>query len=116
MKKEDIQIAKAKQFVFNARTTETGLKELNEVKSKMELGWDEFVIDGMCGHYKLDKAVMTLPKKSRLPKNRRRRTSPQRRKAERNHQLIAILKRSNRKKYNGRRVARSFGEFYWLPD
>jgi hypothetical protein len=32
------------------------------------VGWDELVIDGMCAHYGLDKAVMSLPKKEALAK------------------------------------------------
>ena len=56
-------MAKAKQYVFSVRTTEEGLKLLNELKSKLNIGWDKMVIDGMCGHYKLDKAVLSLPKK-----------------------------------------------------
>jgi hypothetical protein len=56
-------MAKVKQYVFSARTTEEGLKRLSEVKSKAGVGWDEFVIEGMCGYYKLDKAILSLPKK-----------------------------------------------------
>ena len=40
---------------------------LNELKDRLSLGWDEMVIDGMCGHYKLDRAVMTLPKNEKAP-------------------------------------------------
>ena len=54
---------KQKQHVFSARTTEEGLKQLNKLKVKLGIGWDELVIDGMCAHYGLDKAVLSLPKK-----------------------------------------------------
>jgi hypothetical protein len=68
MKKEDIQMAKAKQSVFSARPTEEGLKRLNELKSKLNIGWDEMVIEGMFSHNKLDKVIMMLPKKRRPQK------------------------------------------------
>jgi hypothetical protein len=35
-------MARAKQYVFSARTTEAGLKLLSEVKSKMGVGWDVY--------------------------------------------------------------------------
>lgn len=56
-------MAKTKQYVFSARTTEEGLKQLSELKAKLNVGWDEMVINGMCGHYNLDKAILSLPKK-----------------------------------------------------
>ena len=56
-------MAKEKQYVFSARTTEEGLRALNEVKSCFNIGWDELVIDAVSAHYNLDKATMTLPKK-----------------------------------------------------
>ena len=58
-------MAKEKQFVFSARTTEAGLKALNEVKSCFNIGWDELVIDAVSAHYNLDKAVMSLPRKEK---------------------------------------------------
>jgi hypothetical protein len=58
-------MAKTKQYVFSARTTDEGLKQLNELKGKLHIGWDEIVIDGMCGHYKLEKVVLSLPKKEK---------------------------------------------------
>ena len=56
-------MAKHKQHVFSARTTEEGLRLLNGLRRERGIGWDELVIDGMCAHYSLDKAVMSLPKK-----------------------------------------------------
>ncbi len=56
-------MSKAKQYVFSARTTEEGLRWLNELKSKLNIDWDELVIDGMCGHHNLDKAMLSLSKK-----------------------------------------------------
>ena len=56
-------MAKVKQYVFSARTTEEGLKQLNELKTKLGIGWDEMVIDRVCVHYNLNKAVLSLPKK-----------------------------------------------------
>lgn len=56
-------MAKQKQHVFSARTTEEGLRLLNELKKKLNLSWDELVVEGMCGHYSMDRAVMSLPKK-----------------------------------------------------
>ena len=36
-------MAKVKQYVFSARTTEQGLKGFNEVKERVNIGWDELV-------------------------------------------------------------------------
>lgn len=58
-------MAKEKQHVFSARTTEAGLKALNEVKSCFNIGWDELVIDAVSAHYNMDKAMMTLPRKEK---------------------------------------------------
>jgi hypothetical protein len=55
-------MAKQKQHVFSARTTEEGLKRLNELKVGLGISWDSLVIDAVCAHYGLDKAVMALPK------------------------------------------------------
>jgi hypothetical protein len=54
---------KQKQHVFSSRTTEEGLKTLNELKAKLGVGWDDLVIDAVCAHYGLDRAAMSLPKK-----------------------------------------------------
>ena len=59
------EMSKEKQYVFSARTTEEGLKALNEVKSCFKIGWDELVIDAVSAHYQLDKAMMTLPRKEK---------------------------------------------------
>lgn len=61
-------MARDKQYVFSARTTEEGLKTLGEVKAKLNIGWDEMVIDAVSAHYGLDKAVMTLSKKEKPAK------------------------------------------------
>ncbi len=55
-------MAKQKQHVFSARTTEEGLKALNALKAEQNIGWDELVIDAVCAHYGLDRGVMALPK------------------------------------------------------
>lgn len=61
-------MAREKQYVFSARTTEEGLKALNEVKAKVNMNWDELVIEAVSAHYNLDKAMMTLPKKDKPAK------------------------------------------------
>ncbi|MFC1981319.1 hypothetical protein ACFLVN_03650 [Chloroflexota bacterium] len=58
-------MAREKQYVFSARTTEEGLRALSEVKAKLGVGWDESVIDAVCAHYGLDRLVMALPKKKK---------------------------------------------------
>ena len=63
-------MAKEKQHVFSARTTEEGLRQLNELKARLGIGWDDLVIDTVCAHYNLDKAVMALPKKEVPAKER----------------------------------------------
>lgn len=61
-------MAKQKQHVFSARTTEKGLKILNQLKEERSIGWDELVIDAVCTHYGLDRGVMAPPKSERPPK------------------------------------------------
>jgi len=61
-------MAREKQHVFSARTTEEGLKRLSELKTKLGIGWDELVIEGMSAHYGLDRLVMALPKAYRPEK------------------------------------------------
>lgn len=68
-------MAKEKQHVFSARTTEQGLKELNELKARLGVSWDEMVIDAMCARYGLDKTVMALPKKDMPAKETQKETS-----------------------------------------
>ena len=59
---------KGKQYVFSARTTEEGLKILNELKAKLGMSWDEMVIDAMCTKYGLDRNVLVLPRVERPKK------------------------------------------------
>ncbi len=61
-------MARQKQHVFSARTTEEGLKVLNQLKTERSIGWDELVIDAVCAHYGLDRGVMAPPKAERPPK------------------------------------------------
>ncbi len=61
-------MAKAKQHVFSARTTEEGLRRLNELRKERGVGWDDLVIDAMCERYGLDRAMMTLPRKEKPAK------------------------------------------------
>jgi hypothetical protein len=61
-------MAKQKQHVFSARTTEEGLRLLNGLRRERGIGWDELVIDGMCAHYGLDRAALSLPKKEKPAK------------------------------------------------
>lgn len=61
-------MAKEKQYVFSARTTEEGLKALNEVKARLSMGWDDLVIEAVSARYELDKAMMTLPRKEKPTK------------------------------------------------
>jgi len=55
-------MAKEKQHVFSERTTEEGLRLLNQLKAERGIGWDDLVIDAVCAHYGLDKLAMVLPK------------------------------------------------------
>ena len=61
-------MAREKQFVFSARTTEEGLRVLNELKGRLSMGWDEMVIDAVCTYYKLDRAAIALPKREKPAK------------------------------------------------
>ena len=62
-------MAKEKHHVFSARTTEEGLKTLNQLKVERGVGWDDLVIDAVCAHYGLDRGAMELPKVEKLPKS-----------------------------------------------
>ena len=64
-------MAKQKQYVFSARTTEEGLKllnQLNHLKTDKGVGWDDLVIEPVCAHYGLDRLMMALPKAYRPEK------------------------------------------------
>jgi len=61
-------MAREKQFVFSARTTEQGLQMLGEVKAKLGVGWYELVVEAVSTHCELDKAMMTVPKKEKPAK------------------------------------------------
>lgn len=56
-------MAKEKQHVFSARTTEAGLERLNELRKELKVGWDELVVEAVSAHYNLDRSVMALPKR-----------------------------------------------------
>ena len=58
-------MARDKQHVFSARTTEQGLKALNETKGRLKLSWDEMVIEAVSAHYNLDREMMSLPRKEK---------------------------------------------------
>ena len=57
-----------KHFVFSARTTEEGLKLLNDLRKEKDIGWDELVIEAVCTYYELDRAVMALLKQDKPKK------------------------------------------------
>ena len=68
-----------KHSVFSARTTEEGLRILNDLRKERDIGWDELVVDAVCAHYGLDKGAMTIPKpvkaeKQDKPKTKAKRT------------------------------------------
>jgi hypothetical protein len=53
---------KSRHYVFSARTTREGLRQLNDVKRERGVSWDELVIDAVCAHYGLDRSALALPK------------------------------------------------------
>ena len=61
-------MAKEKHYVFSARTTEEGLRLLNQLKAERSISWDDLVIDAVCAHYGLDRGTMTPPKVEKPPK------------------------------------------------
>ena len=61
-------MAKEKQYVFSARTTEDGLGLLNKLKADLGVGWDEMVVDAVCEKHNLNKAALMLPKPERPKK------------------------------------------------
>jgi hypothetical protein len=58
----------SKRYVFSARTTREGLRQLNDVKRERGVSWDDLVIDAVCAHYGLDKLTLALPKAEKTPK------------------------------------------------
>ena len=67
-----------KQHVFSARTTEGGLKTLNELKARLGCSWDDLVIDAVNAHYGVD--ITKPPKKERPPKAEKSKKKPKNRK------------------------------------
>jgi hypothetical protein len=63
--------------VFSARTTEEGLKTLNELKARLGVGWDGLVIDAVSAHYGVD-----IPKPPRAGRTARARGRGKKAKAE----------------------------------
>ena len=63
-------MAKEKQHVFSARTTEEGLRLLNGIREEKKIGWDDLVLDAVCARYGLDTLVMSLPKAYRPEKKK----------------------------------------------
>ncbi len=61
-------MAREKQHVFSARTTEEGLRLLNGLRKERSIGWDELVIDAVYDRYGLDRAALALPKTYRPDK------------------------------------------------
>lgn len=52
----------SKHYVFSARTTEAGLKLLNQLKETLGISWDELVIDAVSAHYRLDRKLLAVPR------------------------------------------------------
>ena len=63
-------MAKEKQYVFSARTTEKGLRILNDLKARLGISWDELVIDSVCAHHRLDRADIAIPKDTKREEER----------------------------------------------
>jgi hypothetical protein len=59
---------KSRHYVFSARTTREGLRQLNDIKREHGVGWDELVIDAVCAHYGLDRSALALPKAEKAHK------------------------------------------------
>jgi hypothetical protein len=57
---------KEKQHVFSARTTEDGLRTLNDLKKRLGVGWDDLVIDAVNAHHGVE--IPKVPKRERTPK------------------------------------------------
>jgi hypothetical protein len=56
-----------KHYVFSARTTREGLRQLNDIKREHGVSWDDLVIGAVCAHYRLDRSVLALPKAEKAP-------------------------------------------------
>jgi hypothetical protein len=62
------EMPKGRHYVFSARTTRDGLRQLNDVKRERGVSWDDLVIDAVCAHYGLDRSALALPKADKAPK------------------------------------------------
>jgi hypothetical protein len=51
LRKEVTEMPRGKQYVFSARTTEEGLKALNELKARLGVNWDRLLIGAINAHY-----------------------------------------------------------------
>lgn len=67
-------MARGKQWVFSARTTEEGLKALNAKKAELGANWDDLVIDAINAHYQMD--IPKPPKVERKPKAEKPKKEP----------------------------------------
>jgi len=106
-------IVKAKQYVFSARTMDEGLRQLNEAKAKLNVGWDEFVIEAVSACYGLDKAALALPKKDTPaePQKAEPAQGKKKGKAEAGNGTESGEGRGVR--YGSRRVARTAGRYFY---
>jgi len=69
---------KEKQHVFSARTTEEGLKKLNDLKRRLGVGWDDLVIDAVNAYHGVE--IPKVPKKERAPRAGKSKKKPKNRK------------------------------------
>ena len=81
IRKEATNMAKVKQHVFSARTTEEGLKVLNGLRKERGIGWDDLVVDAATpttGWTGLSWRCSRSTSPRRNPKERRREANMQR--------------------------------------
>jgi len=64
------EMQKEKQHVFSARTTEDGLKMLNDLKKRLGVSWDDLVIDAVNAHHGVE--IPKVPKRERAPRPKKR--------------------------------------------
>jgi hypothetical protein len=57
-----------KFYVYRARTTLEGLKQLNELKAKLNINWDKLINDAVCEKHGLDPTVINMPQSEFLQK------------------------------------------------
>jgi hypothetical protein len=80
-------MARGKQWVFSARTTEKGLEILQDFKERLGVSWDDLVIDAVNAHHGMD--VPKPPRAERKPEAEEPKAEPRAKNPKPVHETLA---------------------------